>query len=407
VTGASGQDGAAGTPDTLLARCRRLEQIIEERDAALDHFSRELAHNYEQVSLLYRLGRSMNWLTKPDEFMTTACNCLLPILDFAWIAVVHKAVAGPSTGMDATLVAGALPCPRDVFDEIAKGLLGETTVDGWTSLLQCGTHPAASRLGSQIVAEPVLAGGEVVGLILAGNKAGDDFEVTSIERQLLDATADYLGAFLHNVRMYEEQRRLFMGSIQALTAAIDAKDRYTRGHSERVALMGSRLAAASGMSAEQVERVRIAGLVHDVGKIGVPEAVLRKPGRLTAEEFEQIKRHPVIGHTILKDIEALEDILPGVLYHHERWDGRGYPEGLAAGNIPLFGRILAVADAFDAMSSTRSYRPALPRDAVFREIAEGAGTQFDADLARLFLTLDLDDYDAAVDRHHAQDSEAA
>jgi HD-GYP domain-containing protein (c-di-GMP phosphodiesterase class II) len=394
--------------ETVLRWMRDDLRVTTEQDAALRHFSRELAHMYEQVSLLYRLGRSMNWLTKPEEFMATACNCILPLLDFAWIAVTHKAATGSATGTDvSTFVAGDLPCTPGEFDEIAEKLLSETTVDNWTSRLECGDHPAAARLGSQLVAEPVMAGGAVVGLILAGNKVGGDFEVTSIETQLLDATADYLGAFLHNVQMYEEQRLLFMGSIQALAAAIDAKDRYTRGHSERVALMGSRLAAASGMSDEQVERIRIAGLMHDVGKIGVRETVLRKPGKLTDEEFDEIKRHPVIGHTILKDITALEDVLPGVLYHHERWDGRGYPEGLQAADIPLFGRILAVADAFDAMSSNRAYRAAIPRDAVRREIADGAGTQFDPDLAGLFLTLDLAEYDDAVARHHAQEAEAA
>jgi HD-GYP domain-containing protein (c-di-GMP phosphodiesterase class II) len=383
-------------------------RVKRDQEAALQHFSKELTHNYEEVSLLYRLGRSMNWLTKPEEFMATASNCILPLLDFAWIAVVHKVAMGSATETAlSTVLAGTPPCSRGEFDEIAQSLLGETTADNWTSRLEPDEHPAAARLESQLIAEPVMAGGEVVGLILAGNKIGGDFEVTSIETQLLDATADYLGAFLHNVQMYEEQRRLFMGSIQALAAAIDAKDRYTRGHSERVALMGSRLAAASGMSDDQVERIRIAGLMHDVGKIGVREAVLRKPGKLTDAEFDEIKRHPVIGHTILKDIAALADVLPGVLYHHERWDGRGYPEGIGGEDIPLFGRVLAVVDAFDAMSSNRAYRPAIPREAVRREIADGAGTQFDPELARLFLTLDLAEYDAAVARHHAQEAEAA
>ena len=111
------------------------------------------------------------------------------------------------------------------------------------------------------------------------------------------------------------------------------------------------------MTDEQAERVRLAGVLHDMGKIGVPEAVLLKPGRLSDEEFEAIKKHPTIGYNILKDIEPLQDVLPGVLYHHERWDGGGYPEGLRGSRIPLIGRILAVADAFDAMSSDRAYRP--------------------------------------------------
>src|SRR5262249_50759563 len=157
------------------------------------------------------------------------------------------------------------------------------------------------------------------------------------------------------------------------TASIDAKDRYTRGHSERVGLMASKMAEVLGLDKKLVEQYRIAGLVHDVGKIGVPEAVLTKPGRLTDEEFEQIKLHPRIGHNILKDIPSLEPVLPGVLWHHERWDGRGYPDKIAGEQIPLIARVLALADTFDAMSSNRSYRPALPRPRVLEEIRKCGG----------------------------------
>jgi HD-GYP domain-containing protein (c-di-GMP phosphodiesterase class II) len=161
------------------------------------------------------------------------------------------------------------------------------------------------------------------------------------------------------------------------------------------------------MTEEQAERVRLAGILHDMGKIGVPEAVLLKPGKLTDEEFEAIKRHPTIGFNILKDIEPLEDVLPGVLYHHERWDGTGYPHRLQGGNIPLLGRVLAVADAFDAMSSDRAYRPRIPRERVLMEMKKGAGTQWDAELIKVFLTLDLTKYDAMIERHAAQDAQAA
>src|SRR5690606_20290161 len=133
-------------------------------------------------------------------------------------------------------------------------------------------------------------------------------------------------------------------------------------HSERVAYMATRLGEAIGLDAETAQRLHIAGLVHDVGKIGVPEAVLCKPGRLTDEEFKLIKLHPEIGHRILRDIPQLADVLPGVLSHHERWDGKGYPHGLAGEEIPMFGRLIAIADSFDAMSSTRTYRSAMPRE---------------------------------------------
>src|SRR5437764_14234975 len=129
----------------------------------------------------------------------------------------------------------------------------------------------------------------------------------------------------------------------------------------------------------------MAGLLHDVGKIGVPEAVLQKTGRLTPEEFDEIKKHPEIGARILRDVKQLEDILPGVLHHHERYDGRGYPSGLAGENIPRMGRIICLADCFDAMTSSRTYRKALPLEVALTEIRRCSGTQFDPVLSEAFL----------------------
>jgi HD-GYP domain-containing protein (c-di-GMP phosphodiesterase class II) len=225
--------------------------------------------------------------------------------------------------------------------------------------------------------------------------------VSSWDIQLFEAAAGFITSYLENVSLFEEQRRLFMGTLQALTAAIDAKDRYTRGHSERVSHVSTQIARAIGLSAEDVETIRIAGLVHDVGKIGVPEAVLCKQGRLTDPEFDAIKRHPQIGYGILQDIRPLKGVLPGVLHHHERWDGKGYPSGLSGESIPLQARIIAIADTFDAMSSTRSYRPAMPRDKVLAELQRCAGTQFDPALIPAFMRLDLSEFDLLVAKHAA------
>jgi HD-GYP domain-containing protein (c-di-GMP phosphodiesterase class II) len=161
------------------------------------------------------------------------------------------------------------------------------------------------------------------------------------------------------------------------------------------------LARKIGLPEEQCERVYLSGLLHDVGKIGVPEGVLTKPGRLTDAEFDAIKKHPAIGAQILGNIKQLQDIIPGVLYHHERWDGRGYPNQLAGEDIPLMGRIICVADSFDAMSSTRTYRPALPLETVLAEIQRCAGQQFDAALAKVFVALDFRGYLKAVEEQVA------
>jgi HD-GYP domain-containing protein (c-di-GMP phosphodiesterase class II) len=177
---------------------------------------------------------------------------------------------------------------------------------------------------------------------------------------------------------------MFAGTVHALIRAIDAKDPYTRGHSDRVAVFAQLLARAAGLPDDMVARSYLCGTVHDLGKIGVPEAVLCKPGRLTDEEFARIKEHPTIGHRILADIPHLQEVLPGVLEHHEKWDGTGYPGRLTGEAISLLGRVVCVADCFDAMTSARVYRPARPVAEVLEEIRRCAGTHFDPALAEAF-----------------------
>jgi len=252
----------------------------------------------------------------------------------------------------------------------------------------------------------VMRGDRKVGVIAMGAKIGVERDITSADLKLLEAAATSMGVFFENASLYDDQQAMFLGVLQALTAAIDAKDRYTCGHSERVATLAVELGRRVGLSEEEVERLRISGLVHDIGKIGVPEAVLTKPGRLTDDEFDQIKQHPEIGVRILRDLPQLADVLPGVLHHHERWDGNGYPHGLSGEGIPLFARLLALADSFDAMSSSRTYRSAMPRTAVLEEVQACAGTQFDPALAREFVRLDFTVYDRMVAAHIRRDPRA-
>ena len=185
--------------------------------------------------------------------------------------------------------------------------------------------------------------------------------------------------------------RLLTQTASALASAIDAKDRYTNGHSRRVAEYSRKIAEIAGKSAEECEMIFNAGLLHDVGKIGVPLDILQKTSQLTDEEFEQIKSHPVIGGEILSQIQRSPWLRSGALYHHERYDGKGYPDGLKGEDIPEIARIIAVADAYDAMTSNRSYRNAIPQHIVREEFVKGIGTQFDPEYARNMLHLiDLD-----------------
>ena len=186
------------------------------------------------------------------------------------------------------------------------------------------------------------------------------------------------------VRRYQDLKELLVGLTRSLTAALDAKDSYTFGHSERVARVAMELGRELGLQADDLSDIYLAGLLHDVGKIGIRDSVLTKPGPLSREEYEHIKQHVTIGYNILSELHPIRNLLPGVLWHHERWDGQGYPHGLAGDAIPLLARILAVADAFDAMSTARPYRDAMPPRRVEEVLTQGAGAQWDARVIEAF-----------------------
>ena len=201
----------------------------------------------------------------------------------------------------------------------------------------------------------------------------------------------------------EQLRQMNMNIIRSLSYAIDAKDRYTRGHSQRVAEYSLAIAKRMGKSEEEQEIIYYAGLLHDVGKIRVPEAVINKPGKLTDEEFDQIRIHPVSGYHILRDIHKDERIGYGAKYHHERYDGTGYPNGLTGENIPEIARIIGVADAYDAMASNRSYRSALSQEVVRQEIQKGKGKQFDPEIADIMLRMIDEDKDYSMRQRESED----
>lgn len=190
-----------------------------------------------------------------------------------------------------------------------------------------------------------------------------------------------------------ENERLFLHVVASLAEAIDAKDTYTNGHSGRVARYAREIAKRYGYSQKKQDNIFMMALLHDVGKIGVPDEVIKKPGRLTDEEYECIKKHPTIGGKIIGNIQEMPNLSSGAKWHHERYDGSGYPEGLKGAAIPEAARIIAVADAYDAMSSRRSYRAALSQDEVRREIEKGKGVQFDPTFADIMISMIDEDKD--------------
>ncbi|MEM8737213.1 MAG: HD-GYP domain-containing protein [Planctomycetota bacterium] len=360
----------------------------------------ELSHNYEELSLLYNLSGNMTLDQRPDIFLQQACCNLQAVTQLRWISLLIT----PSMSKLGCL-AGAFYVSGPIHDDQSTKRLGKALLNECEDKLgpiicddTACLNNEASFLSRNLLAVPLIRNGQVMGVLYGGDRL-DGSHIDSVTTKLCTSLGDSLTIFLENLSLLEDSRSLFVGTLHALTSAIDAKDSYTFGHSERVAYLSKMLSTKAGIESSITKRIYLAGLIHDIGKIGVPESVLSKPGRLSEEEFEQIRAHPRVGANILADIRQMDDLIPGVLYHHECWDGSGYPEKLAGLNIPLFGRVIGLADAFDAMSSNRTYRSALGHEEVLDEIRKYKGRQFDPELSDLFLAMDFTSYFEMIEQH--------
>lgn len=367
---------------------RRLHRTSIERihdrssQASVD---RRLAESYEELHLLNSLIDGLVVGDDPDDFLRTACAELAATAGYRWIALLVEP-AGSVVGEEQVLHGEGIPGRTELR------ALASAAGDSTATSIDSAEH-------GEVGVASIRGGGKPLGTLVAGGRGGDP--MTSVELTLLASAAGHVGVFLRNAMLYADLDSMFLGTLQAMVAAIDAKDPYTRGHSQRVAILSRDLAAAIGLPENFVRTAHLAGLVHDIGKIGVPEAVLCKAGRLNDEEFALIRQHPQTGYRILKDIPQIRDLLPGVLCHHEAWDGSGYPAGLAKDEIPLLARIVAICDSFDAMSSSRTYRAAMHRDEVLTEIRTCAGRFYDPRIVPVFLGMDLTEYDRLLRRDAA------
>jgi putative nucleotidyltransferase with HDIG domain len=217
----------------------------------------------------------------------------------------------------------------------------------------------------------------LIGNLMALNKQHGDFD--DEDTQLLEILASQASTVLQVAELYGKANELFLDFIKVLAATIDAKDPYTRGHSQRVSNISVSVAEQMGLAGDLLHDIRIGSLLHDIGKIGVSDHILVKPTRLTEKEYEQMKKHPGIGFTIMEQVHLLHTVLPAIVQHHERLDGSGYPLGLRGEQISVMGRIVAVADVFDALSTNRPYRDALDLESVYSYLEKNTGLQFDGD----------------------------
>ncbi len=369
-----------------LAGDRRIEQLNVE----LEDVSDSIAQTFEEITLLHNLTGNLRLSAGDEDLGRLALDGLMDVLPVEGMAILYLASEEADDVTDAPrkdsrmLATGRQLFDREQFEQLLDDV--QPHVGSVPLVLNPGAgHERVWRnpeVHSLIVAS-LTEGDNVFGWLVAFNRQ-DGAELGTIEANLLSSVGAILGIHAGNVQLYRQQEELLTEVVRALTSAIDAKDPYTCGHSDRVALVAVRLARELGLDGEQLKTIYMAGLLHDIGKIGVDDKVLRKPGKLTDAEYEHIKRHPELGHKILKDLKRLSGVLPSVLHHHERWDGFGYPHQLAEESIPLLARVISVADAYDAMASDRPYRAGLPEEKVLDIFRSGAGTQWDETVIEAF-----------------------
>ncbi|MCJ7545182.1 MAG: HD domain-containing protein [Phycisphaerae bacterium] len=362
------------------------EQSMMTAQKELSSLSANLASTYEELSLLYAVSGSMRVNCSSREFLQNVCREILEVVNISAAAGV---IYAREQGDQEIVVAGEPAVEAAQVQELMDRYLAPLLADSQEPVLDNAfpSLPGDKARVASLLAVPLTTEESSVGVLIALNKRSGDFD--SVDVKLVKSIGALTAVFLEYTRLYADTKDLLMGVLHALTASIDAKDPYTSGHSHRVALISRRIAQAAGLSPERAQRIYLAGLLHDVGKIGVPESVLSKPGKLNEQEWKLVKEHPTISTRILGGIRQFDDVLVGILTHQERPDGAGYPRGLAGEEVPLEGRIIGLADSLDAMTSDRTYRPALSLEQAAQEIRRVAGTQLDANLVELVLSMDL------------------
>ncbi len=371
----------------LLRDNLRLSERLKHQ-ARIEKLNRELNQRIREQNIIHAMSEALDRLhTSEDIYQGMVDLCC------RHLEVERAAVLLLDRGNQQLLVIAARGFGPQVVGAVAgglgRGLLGKVAAEGQPML---GIKGPEEELGPVLSVErnclclPIKIREEIFGVMLAGDKKspqgfqGDDVFLAHF---LLEKAA----LTIENIALYESMVSNMHSTLGALVGAMEAKDPYTRQHSRRVTYFSVLTAQNMGLDMDQIESLRFAAYLHDIGKIGVKDHILLKESRLSREEFEYIKRHPVIGETIIKDMDLTSNERNIIRHHHERFDGCGYPDGLAGEDIPLLARIVAVADAFDAMTSDRPYRSAKERSEAEAELLRGSSNQFDPRVVEAFLEM--------------------
>ena len=392
--------GIAQRPDqTVMVDESTVESVIQRR---IEPSSFEWLAQSEgaapELALLKRAQRHLSTLHRVSELLSNArdidtlseatLRAILEVLSADRGAIVLRR-RDCTTGEIEVLAARSKAHATERFT-VSRTLVADVIARGLSVFAHDASSDARFAEGQSVTGQrvrsvmcvPLRTTDEILGALYVDSLSGAGrFNESDLE--LLAAIGNQAGVAMHRVRLMGELERLLLDTIKAIAATIDARDGYTHRHSERVAALTTRLAIELGLSDAERQTAELSALLHDVGKIAVPDSILNKPDRLTPEEFAEMQKHPAHGARILGNIQSatVKAVLPGVNYHHEKWDGTGYPEGLKAEAIPFLGRLLGVADFFDALTSARAYRPAMGGDEAIRLIEKGAGTHFDPAVA--------------------------
>lgn len=365
----------------------RLEDMVGELYGAQARLKSYIGY----LELTLEMAREMAQVYDSAGLLRAFCQKLASRLRATYCAVALR------EGPDALSLAGyhGMKNPWPLHEEISLDMLPLLT---WVvtsreelvlSRQSAGLGPAEIKLlfpenTASVLLIPLTIKGEGVGLLMLGAREGNENGFRREKREICRTLLAQAGTYLENVRLIENINNMYVSSIYALATALDEKDPYTRNHSDKVTQYAMTITYELGLPLEEQKDIKTAAMLHDIGKIGIPDSILLKAGKLTEEEFDVIRTHPVRAARIIRNIEPLRGIIPIVEHHHERWDGKGYCSGLAGERIPLGARVLAIADSYDAMTSDRTYRQRMPHDKALAELKRCAGSQFDPELVEVF-----------------------
>ena len=388
--------GQAGMDSVVDAVNRRtLDHYVGKPISDIDAFTRTLVHLLTEYHLASTNRTESQRTFQQYEFLKELSaqreleGALQTVVDFTSLTLEAERVSIMLRKNDHLVIAASSGLPDEVVAStevpVGSGVAGKVfeagvplhvtdiAVSGVESDVKCDSREFASV---PVVFAPMSAGGKPIGVLNVTARV-DDKPLTRREMMFLSHIADAAAIAISGHLEREEKEKGYFGTIRALALAAEANDEYTSGHSERVARCSARIAKKLGMARDEIERVEWAAIMHDIGKLAVPEEVINKPTGLSYDEFEYIREHPIVGEHIISQLSFMAASLPMIRGHHERIDGRGYPDRLKGDAIPLGARVIAVADAFDAMISDRPYRASLTAEAAVNELRDGAGRQFD------------------------------